>query len=123
MVLKTKICTCCEKEKAITSFARSNNYYYYRLCNDCRAKKKKEKENTPRLLKIFKKKKIGGSIQEYYNLFCSIRKFKVGKNYIINEFMGKFNLNRKYANQLAEDFESDNIKKITIDYEKNYIRS
>lgn len=123
MALKTKICTFCEKEKEISAFSRNNNYYYYRLCNDCKAKKKKEKEKKPKRLKIFKKKKLGGSIQEYYNLFCHIRKFKVGKNYIISEFIGKFNLNRKYATQLAEDFESDNIKKIAINYEKNYIRS
>ena len=116
MALKTKICTCCEKEKEITSFERSNNYYYYRLCSYCRAKKKKEKEKTPRLLKIFKKKKLGGSIQEYYNLFRYIRKYKVGKNYIINEFMGKFKLNREYATQLEEQFENGNIEKITLDY-------
>lgn len=114
MALKTKICTCCKKEKKINSFERTNNYYYYRLCNDCKAKKKKEKE--PKRLKIFKKEKLGGSLQEYYNLFCNIRKYQVGKNHTVNNIQNTFKLNKEYAIQLVEEFESGNIKKITLDY-------
>lgn len=127
MIIETKICTCCEKEKAITSFEkRNNNNYYRRLCNEChtqkvkKAKKKREEweknKIPPKIFKIFKKEKLEGSLRKYYSFFCDIRECGVTTDYVTRELKNKFNLNIKYATQLAKEFQSGNIKKIILDY-------
>lgn len=130
MTLKTKICTRCEKEKAITSFEkRDKSNYCRRLCNDChsqrveKAKKKKEEwekiKIPPKIFKIFKKEKLEGSLGKYYSFFCEIRECGTTTDSVAKELKNKFHLNIEYATQLAKEFQSGNIKKIILDYEKN----
>ena len=51
-----------------------------------------------------------------YSFFCDIRECGVTTNYVIGELKNKFNLNIKYATQLAKQFQSGNIEKTIINY-------
>lgn len=119
MVLKTKVCTGCKKEKEITSFERNAYYYYRRICNECHAKKVEK----AKIFKIFKKEKLEGSVGKYYSFFCEMREWGVTTDYVATELKDKFKLNTQYATKIAKQFQRGNIEKIIIDYDKNYIRS
>ncbi len=119
MAIETKICTRCSKEKEITSFEkRNNNHYYRRRCNECHSQREeKARKKREKWEKIKKQpEKLKGSFKKYYSFFCDIRECGATKNYVISKLKNEFKLNKNYATQLADQFESGNIEKIILDY-------
>jgi hypothetical protein len=116
MSIKTRICNSCgEKKELKANYDRSHNYYYRRACKICyrkernrinqqkaREARKAREEKAKR--KIYKKQKLDGSIQLYYDYFFKNIDNGVKEDEAINLIKDKFSLKKKYALSLKNQF-------------------
>lgn len=116
MVVETRICVTCGVEKELNELNyRLSKYYYRKVCILCHNKWQKEKarikekaikKNQEKINyreELFKKKKLDGSKQLYYDNFCSCLKKEIRKDDAMGRVKAIFCLNIKYLRSLVDN--------------------